>query len=353
MNNQTSDKSVYDTTIRLLILLLIIAWCLLIMYPFVNIILWSVILAMVISPLQSKLAKIFGGKPKLASFIIVASILVIIFLPSWALIDSLVDEMKELKQSYGNGTLSIPAPTEKVKDWPIVGEKFYELWQNGHNNLKETIVKYQDQLTNYAENFAKRLLSATGSIFQLMAALVIAGILLVIKTAGDGVRKFFRKIAGEKGIEFADLVKGVVGNVVKGVIGVAIIQSTLIGLGLILSGVPYPGLLTVLVFMFAILQLPPTLIMIPVAIYLFAGKEILPATLWSIYLILVGFSDNILKPILLGKGAPVPMLVIFIGVVGGFILSGFIGLFTGAIVMSIGYQLFIGWINSDAEMDKI
>ena len=353
MNNQTSGNSIYDTTIRLFIVLLIIALCLSIMYPFATIILWSLILAMVLYPLQTKLAKKMGGKPKLASFILVFSILAIIFLPSWALIESVSEEVKELKQSYDSGTLSIPAPTEKVKDWPVVGEKLYEVWQNAHTNLKGTIAKYQDQIADYTSNFAQRLLSVASGIFQLMAALVIAGILMVIDKAREGIRKFFNRIAGKKGDDFRNLINVVVGNVVRGVLGVAMIQSALVGLGLMLADVPHAGVLTLVVFMLSVLQLPPTLIIVPVAFYLFAEKGILPATLWSIYLFLAGISDNILKPILLGKGAPVPMVVIFIGVVGGFIHSGFIGLFTGAIVMSVGYVLLMGWINSDAETDKI
>ena len=185
----------------------------------------------------------------------------------------------------------------------------------------------------------------------MMVSLVIAGILLTIGGAGEAIRKLFRKLAGERGDEFADITKKTVGNVVKGVLGVALIQATLIGFGLMMAGVPYAGVWTLIVFIFAVLQLPPTLIVIPIAVYLFSEIELLPAILWTVYLILGGISDNVLKPILLGKGAPVPMLVIFIGVVGGFMFSGFIGLFTGAIVMSIGYKLFTGWINTGDKVE--
>jgi predicted PurR-regulated permease PerM len=132
---------------------------------------------------------------------------------------------------------------------------------------------------------------------------------------------------------------------------VAFIQSFVIGIGFLLAGVPYAGLWTLLVFMLAILQIPPTLVVIPVIIYLFSILNPTPAILWSIFLMAGAISDNILKPILLGKGAPVPMLVIFIGVIGGFMLSGFIGLFTGAIVMSLGYKLFEAWLDEGLVSD--
>ncbi len=146
MNNQSSNSTVYDTTIRLFILILIVAWCLAIMYPFMSIILWSLILALAMYPLHSMLAKKMGGRPKLASFIILFSILVVILLPTWLLIGSLVEQVKELKLSYDNGTLSIPPPAEKVKAWPIVGKQLYDIWFAASDNLAQLLLKYKDQI---------------------------------------------------------------------------------------------------------------------------------------------------------------------------------------------------------------
>ncbi len=350
MDNKISNNSVYDTTIRLFILILIVAWCLMIMLPFVSIILWSMILALAMFPLHSMLAKKMGGRPKLASFIIIFSILVIIFLPTWLLIDSLFDQVKDLKASYDSGTLTIPPPEEKVKEWPIIGDKLYAAWQSASDNLGQFIIKYKDQLTGIGSKIGKGILGAAGGIIQIMAALIIAGILLAIGGTGEEIRKFFRKLAGKKGDEYADIILKTVANVVKGIIGVALILALLHGILFMLAGVPYAGIWTLLAFVLAVLQIPLFFITLPVIIYMFATKEIGPAIMWTALLFVAGLSDNVLKPILLGKGAPVPMLVIFIGVIGGFIFSGFIGLFTGAIVLSIGYKLFIGWINSNNEV---
>ncbi len=344
-----SSSSVYDTTIRLFILILIIAWCLLIMYPFVSIILWSLILALAMYPLHNLLSKKMGGKPKLASFIIVFFILVVVFVPTWLLIDSLIEQVKNLKTSFDNGTLTIPPPPEKVRSWPIVGENFYRTWHNASLDLEQTVVKHKDQLIGVGTTVAKGIFSAAGGIIQIMVSLIIAGILLVIGGAGEAIRKFFRKLAGNRGDEFADMTMKTVASVVKGIIGVALILALLHGIIFLLAGVPYAGIWTLLVFILGVLQIPIIFITLPIIIFLFAEKELLPAVVWLVLLLVAGLSDNILKPILLGKGAPVPMLVIFIGVIGGFIFSGFIGLFTGAIVMSIGYRLFIGWINADSE----
>lgn len=349
MTNNTANSSVYDTTIRLLILLLIVGWCLMIMMPFASIILWSLILALAMFPLHRALSEKIGGRPKMASFILIFLMFIIVVVPTGFLISSLAEEVKELKVMHDEGTLTIPPPNERVKEWPIVGDKVYKTWQSASANLGTTVMKYKDQLADIGKTLVKGILGSVSDMIKIIASFIIAGILLVIGGAGEAIRKFFRKLAGSKGDEFADVAKLTVGNVVKGVLGVAMIQALLIGIGFLLAGVPFAGLWTLLVFVFAVLQIPPTLVVLPVAVYLFSELETLPAVLWTIYLMLAGLSDNFLKPILLGKGAPVPMLVIFIGVVGGFIFSGFIGLFTGAIVMSIGYKLFVGWINSPDE----
>ncbi len=352
MNHQSSNNSVYDTTIRLFVLLLIIAWCLMIMYPFVSIIMWSLILALAMYPLHNRLAKMMGGRPKLASFLIIFTILAVIILPTWLLIESLFKEMKDLKASYESGTLSIPPPSEKVRQWPIVGQQLYDIWKTASDDIEQTVVKYKDQLFEIGKKLAKGILSAAGSVFQIMISLIIAGIILVIGGAGESIRKFFRKLAGDRGDEFADITLKTVSNVVKGIIGVALILAILHGILFLLAGIPYAGIWTILVFVLAVLQIPLAIITLPIIVYMFAMKELVPAIIWTVLLLVAGTSDNILRPILLGKGAPVPMLVIFIGVIGGFLLSGFIGLFTGAIVMSLGYKLFIAWIDTGTETNQ-
>jgi predicted PurR-regulated permease PerM len=324
-----------------------------IMMPFVSIILWSMILALAMYPLHSLLSKKLGGRPRLASTIIILSILIIIFLPTWLLIDSLIEQVKALKVSYDNGTLSIPPPTEKVKSWPIIGIQLYDIWYAASENLEQLLLKYKDQIIEVGSKVGKGIFGAVGGVIQIMVSLFIAALLLAIGGTGEEIRKFFRKLAGEKGDEFADMTVKTVASVVKGVIGVALILALLNGIIFMLAGVPYAGIWTLLAFVLAVLQIPLIFITLPIIIYLFAEKELITAIIWSVMIFVAGLSDNVLKPILLGKGAPVPMLVIFIGVIGGFIFSGFIGLFTGAIVMSIGYKLFLGWINSDNEAEPV
>jgi predicted PurR-regulated permease PerM len=347
MKEANTNSNIYDTSIRLVFLALIIGWCLMILLPFTNIILWGFILGIAFTPLHGRMAKIMGGRPKLASLIVVLACLAIFIIPAWLFLDSLIDSVKEFKTRFLAGTLALPPPpSESVKTWPVIGEKVYEIWYSASTDLGQTIVKYKTEIVGVGSKIAKGFISVGGGILQLFGALIIAGVLLSIPGTGESLRKVVRKLADRRGDEFADIVKITVGNVVKGVLGVAFIQAILIGIGFFLAEIPYPGIWTLLVFLLAVLQIPPLLVVIPVAIYLFSDRSTGAAILWTVYLMLGGISDNILKPILLGKGAPVPMLVIFLGVIGGFMLSGFIGLFTGAVVMSIGYKLFIAWINT-------
>jgi predicted PurR-regulated permease PerM len=345
MNEKNQTGNIYDTSIRLLFLALIVAWCMMLLLPFVSILLWGVILAMAFAPLHNGLAKRLGGKTKLSATIIVLIFLAIIFIPGWLLIDSVVEGVKDLKTSFNEGTLTIPLPSEKVKGWPIIGERLYAVWSAASANIVLFMSDHKEQIAEFGGKFLKGFLGIIGVVFQFAVSIIIAGILLVVKGANEGVRKFFRKLVGDKADEYADVAYKTVGNVVKGILGVAFIQASLIGIGLAFAGVPYAGLWTLIVFMFAVLQLPPPIVVIPIIIWMFSAFETTPAVLWSIYLFIGSISDNVLKPVLLGKGAPVPMLVIFLGVVGGFILSGFIGLFTGAIVISLGYKLFIAWLD--------
>lgn len=347
-----SFQNVIEIAIRLGLLIILVAWCFLIISPFKSIILWSVIIAIALAPVYTSLHKRLGNRPKLTALILILFGLAIIVLPGFLLFDSMIGEVRELRAEFLAGVLTIPAPDEKVASWPIIGNKLYNFWQLASENLENLLLKYQGQLKKIAEFLFNNIIGIGKGVVQFMVSIIIAGILLVIKGTDEVAGKFFAKLFGSRGDEFKDITIKTVSNVTKGILGVALIQSILTGLGFLFAGVPFAGIWALLVLVLAILQLPPSIITIPVIIYLFTALSPLTAVLWTIYLFVAGLSDNVLKPILLGKGAPVPMLVIFLGVIGGFILSGFIGLFTGAIVLSLGYKLLQAWMYGDQEMTQ-
>ena len=351
-NNEKLNESInlaIEISIRIGFLLLLVAWCFQLLYPFAGMVMWGIILALATWPIYTTLNEKLGGNSKLTMIIYISVGLLLVIIPSWLFVESLVLGIKDIKSMLFDGTVKIPLPPERVESWPLIGNKVYDLWTLASESLESVILKYKDQIIDISRQLFSGAASIIQSLILLIAATIISGILLATKGTDQFARKFFHKLAGSKSDEFLNVFTKTVQNVVKGVIGVAIIQSILIGIGFLLAGIPYAGLWTLLVLIVAILQLPALLVILPGIIYLFSTVDILPATLWAIYLMLAGLSDNFLKPILLGKGAPVPIIVIFIGVIGGFMLSGFIGLFTGAIVLSLGYKLFLAWINDDQD----
>ncbi|MCB0728501.1 MAG: AI-2E family transporter [Ignavibacteriae bacterium] len=330
----------------MIFLLGIIIWCFRIMEPFASIILWSLILSLALYSIHDKLSKKLKGRPKLASILIVFSVLIIIIIPSGIIIDQLIQETKILKINYDNGNLKIPVPPQEIKEWPVIGENIYGLWLTANSNIEQLILKYKDQLFDIGSYLLNGIIGTAKGLVQIILSLVVAGVILSKGGIRDYLIRFFRKIGGKYGDEISDVTMKTINSVVKGVIGEALVLAILNGIVFVLADVPYAGLWAFIVFILAVLQLPVFILTIPIMIYFFAVKEIMPAVLWSVSLLIVSISDNFLTPMMLGKNAPVPMIIIFIGVIGGCVLSGFIGLFTGAVVMSIGYTLFINWMNS-------
>jgi predicted PurR-regulated permease PerM len=341
-----------EVSIRLIFLFILIAWCLMLLYPFLTPVIWGVIIAVVASPLYIGLKKKLGGSSKITSFLLVVVSLIIIIYPAYLIIDSIANNLNDLADMFKAGDLVVPPPDEKIIGWPLIGQKSYDFWKLASTNLTETLTQFQTQLAAIGEWLLKAVMGFTLSILQFALSIIIAGILLATEGTNDVTRKFFRKLVGDKGDEFTDITEKTIRNVTKGILGVAIIQAVALGILFLLAGVPYVGIWVILCMILAIIQIGPGLVSIPIIIYLYSTTDPLMATVWAVLIMLTTVSDSVLKPIMLGKGAPVPMLVIFLGSIGGFIVSGFLGLFTGAIVLSIGYTMFISWLdipNPDPE----
>lgn len=340
-----------EISIRMIFLFLLISWCLFLLYPFIVPVLWAVILAVSLSPLYLALSKKLGDKPKLSAGLIVIVFLAVILVPSYFFIDSMIENLTKFGQGLISGGLHVPPPNEKVAAWPLIGENVYAFWQAASEDLQEVLRRYSEQLRVVGKAILDLIVGLTSGIFQMVVSLIISGILLATKGTKELTHKFFRKLVGERGEEFANLTEKTIRNVTKGILGVAFIQAILVGVLFYLAGIPYAGILTMAVLILGIMQLPPGIVTIPVIIYMYANMSAGMATVWTVLILLASLSDNVLKPILLGQGAAVPMLVIFLGAIGGFIVSGFLGLFTGAIVLSLGYKLLLSWLNEEQEED--
>ncbi|MGB5548175.1 MAG: AI-2E family transporter [Polyangiales bacterium] len=344
------DRRVMQAAVRLSLLALLVFWCLKILAPFLNPILGGVVIAIAVKTPYAKLSKALGGRPKLAAVLLVAIALLVLIVPTLALGASLVDSTAGLSDELIHDQIKIPPPRDSVADWPLIGTQAHALWLGASQNLESALVK----LAPYMKDVGLWLVSTVGdlgmSLVLFVVAIVIAGALLPNGERAAGLAaKVAYIIAGPRGPKLAALAASSVQSVTRGVLGVAVIQSLLSGLGMLVVGVPAAGLWTLLILILAIMQLPSALILIPVTIYVFSTSSTVVAVLFAIWATLVGLSDNILKPLLMGRGSSVPMLVLFMGSLGGFMAGGILGLFVGAVILSLGYTVFMAWVDdSDA-----
>ena len=209
-------------------------------------------------------------------------------------------------------------------------------------------------MTPQLKKFGIPLLSAAAGagvgILKFVVSIIIAGVLLANDAGGGQVaRAIATRLTAERGAMAVELAGATVRSVTLGILGVALIQTLLAGLGFLVVGVPGAGLWALLVLILAVVQLPTIIVLGPIIVWVFANSSTTVAIAFAIWSILVGISDAFLKTLLMGRGVDVPMLVIFIGAIGGFIISGIIGLFVGAIVLALGYKLFLLWLNDDTQ----
>ncbi len=344
-NQNIRFEKIVDTIIRLAVLFFLLGWCFTILRPFVLILIWSAVIAIAIYPLYSIFIKIFRGRKTLAAVVLTVLFLSALIIPSWLVTESVFEEVSHLRELNRSGQLVIPPPGENTANWPSITKPILDFWKLASENLQEAALKYSDQLKTAGAWVLTAVAGIGMGVAQFVGSIIIAGVLLAFSdSAGKGTIQVFNKLVGGNGEHFASTIVTTVRSVVKGILGVAVIQATMAGLGFFIAGVPYAGVWTVACLFFAIIQVGSGPIAIPIMIYMFSVADTLTAVLLAIWLVITLLSDNILKPLLLGRGAPAPMLVVFLGSIGGFITSGFLGLFLGAVVLTIGYKLFIVWL---------
>ncbi|MEI7726764.1 MAG: AI-2E family transporter [Bacteroidota bacterium] len=337
-----------EITIKVGLVLGLITWCFLILKPFLMITLWGVIIAVAIYPMFIWLKVRLGNRGKLAAVIVTLFLLSLILLPIILLGGSLNDAIGYVKDSLTAGKSLIPPPSETVKGWPVVGPPVYDFWQHSSENMSEVATQYQSQLMTGVTWFLSMLTNAGMGFLMFIVSIIISGIFLVFADSGaDATRTIAVRLMGDRGLETVVNAEITVRNVARGILGVAFIQAFLAGIGFLVAGIPGAGLWALLSFLLAIVQIGVGPVVIGVLIYAFFKLSTLTAILLMVWCAPLLVIDNVLKPLLLGKGAPVPMLVIFLGAIGGFMSFGIIGLFVGAVVLSLGYNLFLLWLQGD------
>ncbi|WP_396169168.1 AI-2E family transporter [Flavobacterium sp.] len=341
-------EKIVDTIIRLGVLGVLLMWCFDILKPFVLILVWAVVIAIAIYPVHVFFERIFRGRKIFAVVVLTLLLLSFIIIPSGLIIYSLYEGVNHFRDAFNSGEHLIPPPGGTTDNWPAITKPIIDIWQLASDNLQDAVLKYSDEIKEYGALLLLALAGFSKGIISFIVSIIIAGVLLVYADSSEAVtKKIVGKLVGKNSENFAEITVITIRNVVKGILGVAFIQAAMIGVGFFLAGVPFAGLWTILCLILAIVQIGVGPIAIPVVIYMFSVSDTTTAVILAIWIGITLVSDNVLKPILLGRNAPAPMLVIFLGAIGGFLYNGFIGLFLGAIVLTIGYKLFISWLDTE------
>ena len=339
-----------EVTIRLGVVMLLFFWCFHIARPFIEIVLWGIIIAVAVFPAYRWLKDVLGGRKKLGAILITLLLLVILIIPSLMFAASLVETAEKLSSGISRGSFKVSDALEHIKSWPVIGPYFSGFWKSSSEDIMATLGKIAPHLKDVGLWLLNAAAGAGFGILSFVAAIIIAGLFLSNSERGAFVIQAIAvRLAGERGPGLVKLSESTVRSVARGILGVAVIQAILGGLGFLVAGVPGAGLWALLVLVLAIIQLPTILILGPIMVYVFYTANTLPAVLFAIWSLFVGACDSFLKPILMGRGVNVPMLVVFIGAIGGFIYSGIIGLFLGAVVLSLGFTLFRAWLHETAD----
>jgi predicted PurR-regulated permease PerM len=342
-----------ETSIQVGLAILLTVACLVILRPFIPLLSWGIIIGVATYPSFEKLTNALGGRRVLSAVLFTVLLLAFLIIPVVLLAEALVGSIQTLAAHFKDGTLVIPHPPAGVQTWPIIGAPLKGLWDRASNNLSEVLRSFAPQI----KSIVPSVLSASASIglaaLQFALSILVAGVLLAnAQAAYEITRSLCIQIFGQRGPGFQQLMGATIRSVTTGILGVALIQSVLAGLGFLVAGLPGVGLWTGLFLIAAVLQ-AGVLVLIPAAIYMFAISTTTKAVIFLVWCVIVGVLDNFLKPLLLGRGVSVPIAVVFLGAIGGFIALGLIGLFIGAVVLAVGYELALAWLGQNSSISSM
>jgi predicted PurR-regulated permease PerM len=346
-------KRVLEVVIRIGLLILLSVFCFYILRPFLPIILWGIIIAVAVYPAHRRIQARLGNKGTLTAILITVILLSAVIVPAVLLTGTLVGGIQTITADIKNGTLAIPSAPTKLEKVPVVGVRIAEIWNMASTNLTAVLQRFSPQLRTLASEVLSTSAGIGLALIQVVFSIVVAGALLAnTEGAARASHSLANRLLGERGLEFENLVGSTIRSVTTGIIGVALIQTLFASVGFLLVGLPGAGLWGMAFLVLAVLQVG-TLLLIPAVLYVFVIASTTKAVLFLIWCVLVGIMDNFLKPILLGRGAAVPTLVVFLGAIGGFLAMGLIGLFVGAVVLSVGYKLLLAWLGMPVAVKEI
>ena len=341
-----------ELTIRLGALGLLMYLSFVLVRPFISIVIWSVVLTVALYPMYDWMVGHFGGRRRLAAVVLTALTLLIVIGPATWLALGLIESLRTLSEQLDLTVLTPPPPPDSVKSWPLIGDSVYQFWNLASTNLQAALTDIAPQLKPLGSTMLHIAAEAGTGAIKFFIAIFVAGFLFSpAPMLVNSIRMFSRKLASGRGEEFVQLAGATIRAVSRGVIGISALQAFLAGLGLMAAGIPGASLITSAVLILGIIQIGPSIVLIPVIIWSWTTMEASSALLFTAYMLPVNLLDNILRPIVMGRGLNTPMLVILVGVIGGTISYGISGLFLGPIVLAVIWELSAAWVK-DSEIAK-
>ena len=347
-----SADDVFELAIKLGLFFFLVYWSIVLLRPFLSIALWSLILAVTLYPAFDWTARRLGGRRKLAAALVTALCLLVLTGPIIWLGMSMIEGVSSLSHRLTSGDIAIPPPSETIKTWPFIGERLYYFWDLASTNLKRAVTEALPYLT-LLRSTARRMAEgvATGIPTFLVSVIVAGALFPPAPLLLEGVRSAAERILPARGQELLRLAGATIRNVSQGVIGIALLQAILAGLGFLVAGIPGSGFLALGVLVTGILQVQG-LLFIPVLAWVWTSMDTTTALALTAYLGPVGLINNVLGPIVMSHGLSTPMLVIFIGLIGGAVAHGVIGLFIGPIVLAVTWELIAAWMKHEPAPAK-
>lgn len=349
------SRDLMDLLIRVGVIAFVVYQCVHIIGPFGGLLLWALILAVALYPLHQRLAKRLGERQGLTAAVMVLIGLLLIGGPTVMLGSSFVTQVHSAYTSFEAHGIQLSPPAPSIAEWPLIGEKVYEAWAAAATDTTAFLKKIEPQIMQIYKPILTYAANTLVGVLLFLAALIVAGIMMAYGESGDrAMQRVMTRVAGErKGPRLHRLSTATIRSVATGVIGVAFVQALLLGIGFVMADVPAAGVWALIALLLGIAQLPATLVSLPVLVYIWWAGDASTTmnVVFTVYLLVAGLADNVLKPMLLGRGVDAPMPVILIGALGGMVSAGMIGLFTGAVLLAVGYQVFMGWVDETRPED--
>jgi predicted PurR-regulated permease PerM len=343
-----TESRLLDVLIRAALIGVLAVLCYIVFAPFLTLMAWALILAITLYPLHRALARRIGGRQGLAATIVVLSGCLLIVAPTALLLDSFGSSIHGFVGAVQQNTLHVPPPREGIREWPLVGPRIYAAWSQAHTDLPGLVESMQPKIGELARKALSIVANIGLGLLQFLASFIVAGILMAYGEAGARTSRaiFERVIGSERGDAFARLSTATVRAVAQGVIGIAFVQAILVGLALLVAHVPWAGVLAAITLVLSIAQVPALIVTLPAIGYIWSSGHYShgPAIAYTIILVLAGMADNVLKPLMLARGVDAPMPVILLGALGGMATGGILGMFVGATILALGYQIFMNWV---------